>query len=86
MSPELETLDQLLGGDLPLSVVRQFFPSDDHFTCGLHSLLNGREIELLDARGLDVPMWRVTAFLEGRENLDDSTKVAITPTGIERIR
>ena len=31
MSPELETLDQLLGGDLPLTVIRKLFPDAERF-------------------------------------------------------
>jgi hypothetical protein len=35
MSPELETLDQLLGSDLPLEVIAKLFPSEEDFGQGV---------------------------------------------------
>jgi hypothetical protein len=31
MSPELETLDQLAGGDMSLAVIRRLYPDVDRF-------------------------------------------------------
>jgi len=35
MTPELETLDQLLGGDLSLAIVRQLYSDDEAFKRGV---------------------------------------------------
>ena len=48
MSPELETLDQLLSGDLPLSVVRIVYPDDERFILGVLGLLSDGEIQLFE--------------------------------------
>jgi hypothetical protein len=58
MSPELETLDQLVGGDLSLSVVRQFFPNTPAFLRGVHGLLKSGDVRLIGANGSDIPDWR----------------------------
>jgi hypothetical protein len=56
MSPELETLDQLLGGDLPLATIRGLYPDDASFQRGVLGLLQEGDIALI-ADG-DVPQWR----------------------------
>jgi hypothetical protein len=58
MSPELETLDQLLGGDLQLSVIRGLYPDDQTFAHSIHSLLRNGDVRLLSDDGADVPPWR----------------------------
>jgi hypothetical protein len=57
-SPELETLDQLLGGDLKLSVIRRVFQSDQRFVEGLGGLLRDGDVTLF-ADGVAVPEWKV---------------------------
>ena len=47
MSPELETLDQLLGGDLPIAVIRGLFDDDSHFAHAVEAMLCEMEIRLL---------------------------------------
>lgn len=56
--PELDTLDQLCGGDLPLAVVRQIFGDDDRFHRALLAMLHGRDVRLLTTNGDEVPRWR----------------------------
>ena len=58
MSPELETLDQLLGGELPLSVVRRLYPSDEEFLEGIRSLLFCGDVSLLASDGTLMSTWR----------------------------
>ena len=58
MSPELEMLDQLQGGDLPLSVVRGLFGDDDRFVRAAVAMLDMEEIRLLEAEGTELPRWR----------------------------
>jgi len=42
MSPELETLDQLLGGPMPLPVIRRLYPDYRAFANGTLALLRRR--------------------------------------------
>lgn len=48
MSPELEMLDQLLGGDLPVAVVRSFFDDDQRFVHAALVMLDTRKIKLFE--------------------------------------
>ena len=57
MSLELETLDQLLGGDMPLAVIRGLYPDDKTFTVGIHALLRNGDVRLF-CEGKEVPQWR----------------------------
>ena len=41
MSPELETLDQLLGGALALAIIRGCYPDHDRFVRGVSGLSPG---------------------------------------------
>ena len=63
-SPEMETLDQLLGGDQKLSVIRRLFQSDERFTEGISGLLRDGDAVLL-ADGVAVPAWKVRELLRG---------------------
>jgi hypothetical protein len=58
MSLELETLDQLLGGDLPLAVVRGLYPDDQTFAQVIHALVRGLDVRLLTIDGRIVPRWQ----------------------------
>jgi hypothetical protein len=58
MSPELETLDQLLGGVLPLAVIRNFYPDVYAFRLGVFGLLTSGDVCLLTIDQTDVPSWR----------------------------
>ena len=65
-SPEIETLDQLLGGALRLNVIRRFYGSDQHFTRGTLRLLQGGDVRLFDDSHSEVPRWRWRPlFVEG---------------------
>lgn len=87
MSPELETLDQLLSGELPLSVVCKLYPDVDTFLSGVHGLLKSGEVRLLTAQGDEVPDWRWRGlFVEGTitEQLKNF-RLEITDQGSKRI-
>ena len=45
-SPELETLDQLLGGDLPIGVIRGFYESEERFCRASMAMLRDGHIRL----------------------------------------
>jgi len=84
VSPELETLDELLGGDLPLPLIRGLYPDDARFARGLSGLLHAGEIRLVVEDGAELPGWR------WREVLADPVtwlglQVSLTPAGARRI-
>lgn len=82
MSPELETLDQLLGGDLPLPVIRGLFDDQDRFARAITAMLEAGELRLVEAAETDVPRWRWREVLNANAG---STRVAITKAGVKRI-
>ena len=86
-SAEIETLDQLLGGELRLSVVRQFYPSDERFCRGVLGLLQGGEVRLFDQGHAEVPSWRWRPLLERGEALPEleSFTLQVTPIGAARV-
>jgi hypothetical protein len=54
MSPELETLDQLLGGDMPLAVVCGLFDNGERFARSVAAMLHAGEVRLY-VDGVGVP-------------------------------
>jgi hypothetical protein len=72
----------LLGGDLPLPVVRCLFEDGDRCTNALTAMLEVGELRLLEADGTDVPKWRWREVLNANAA---STRVAITKVGVKRI-
>jgi hypothetical protein len=58
MSPELETLDQLLGGDLPLIIIKQLYADGAAFARGVQGLLDGGDVQLLSDDRVEVPRWQ----------------------------
>ncbi len=54
MSLELETLDQLLGGQKPEQVIRSIYQSEQHFVRSLTAMLRSGEVRLI-ANGRQVP-------------------------------
>jgi hypothetical protein len=62
MSPELEVLDQLQGGDLPLRVVASLFPDEAHARRAIAAMLAAGELELLDAEGTALSPWQQREF------------------------
>jgi len=62
-SPELETLDQLQAGDLPVAIVRRLFDDDNRFARGVEAMRCDGQIQLLTAEGHAVPKWQWREFL-----------------------
>jgi hypothetical protein len=86
MSPVLETLDQLLGGDLPLAVVRELFETDVRLVQAVAAMLHTGEVRLY-ADGIEVPRWRwgeVLATACDQSSLAGA-RLAITEVGARRI-
>ena len=86
MSAELETLDQLLGGDMPLQIIRGVYPDDKTFAIGIHALLRNGDVRLF-FQGTEVPQWRWRALFEAGEVTFEIAKfkLALTSQGARRI-
>lgn len=86
-SPELETLNQLLGGELPLAAVRHLYPDDERFVKGLSRLLSTKQIRLMRAEGADVPSWQWhTLLVQGTILLElDRFRVKLTSLGARKV-
>jgi hypothetical protein len=88
MSSELETLDQLLGGDLPLKVVMQLYPDADAFRRGVLGLIADGDVCLLGADYTEVPHWRCRKLFAGDTEMQEMErmKLRITAQGVLRIK
>lgn len=87
MSPELETLDQLLGGNLGLQVIRALFGDHKSFEGAVIAMLEAGEIRLLLSDGQEAPRWRwrdVLTMASGQVG-EGECKLSITDAGVRRI-
>ncbi len=86
MSAELETLDQLLGGDLSLKVVRGFYPDDKAFVIAIHAMLRNGDVQLL-SDGAEVPRWRWRELFESGPVTQEllQFKLTVTDQGASRV-
>jgi hypothetical protein len=86
LSPELETLDQLLGGAMSLAVIRRLYPDDASFAQSIHALLRAGDVQLI-SQDVRVPQWRWRElFTEGRVLSDLSQfELDATEPGVRRI-
>ena len=82
MSPELEILDRLQAGAVPLAVARGFFDEDRRFVNAISAMLRDGEIRLIGQDGTDVPRYRLRELLTA---LSNDVCVEITPIGAKRI-
>ena len=89
MSPEVETLDQLLSGPLLLEVIRGLYPDHQRFRRGVSALLQTEGVLLLTPGGDEVPKWRWDEVLAEAEtsvaNEKTSHRLSITEAGVRRI-
>lgn len=68
-SPEMETIDQLLCGEMRLSVIRQLYDADQAFLDGIYGLLVHGDVRLYDEAHAEVPQWRWRLLFEAGEAL-----------------
>jgi hypothetical protein len=86
MSPELETLDQLLGGDMPLAVIRGLFDDGERFVRAVAAMLNAGDVRLY-IDGDETPRWRWTEVLVAARDRAEpaNARLDITEAGVRRI-
>jgi len=86
-SPELETLDQLLAGDSPLSVIRSLYSDDAAFMRGVLGLLNAGDVHLFAEGKADIPSWYWRELFVRGEILNqlDKFRLDLTDQGAKRI-
>jgi hypothetical protein len=86
MSPELETLDQLQGSDMPVKTIRSLFPTDDKFLHSIKAMLASGEIQLLE-NGVSIPQWRFQDCLAAALSPENTNSItlSITKNGAKRI-
>jgi len=87
MSPELETLDQLLSGALPMAVIRTLYPDVDAFRLGVFGFLNSGDVTLLMNDQTEVSSWRWRKlFVDGAVMKElGNMNLQITAQGVGRI-
>jgi hypothetical protein len=87
MSPELETLDQLAGGDLPLTVIRGLFDDGERFIRSLLAMLDAGEVRLLAADGAEFArwQWREVLIAASSPAAPSGPRLAITKIGGRRM-
>lgn len=89
MNPELDFLDQLPGGNMPLAVLLRLIPSIARARHAIHALLAGDEIRLIGTDGAQLQPWQWQALSRAsdsdwRRAAADLT-VTLTPKGAERV-
>jgi len=85
MSPELETLDQLIGGELSLAIVRTLYSSDERFLQGTTGLLSSGDVVLVTAEGIRVPDWQIRELLNAAPSSRECFKLRLTDQGARRM-
>ena len=88
MSPELETLDQLLGSELSLNVIIRLFPDGSAFKRGVLGLIDAGDVCLVAKDGSEIPHWRCRElFVNGTVMQElEQMKLRITAEGVRRIK
>lgn len=88
MSPELETLDQLLGGDLSLELIRRLYPNAPAFRGGVLGLIAGGDVCLLTSDDIQMPHWRCRELFADDADMSEISqmKLRITAQGAGRIK
>jgi hypothetical protein len=80
MSPELELIDQLLGGDLPLPVVCGLFTDDDRARRALRSYVSKGVISLTTGKEGVLPQWKCDELFRDAEPLAEHVEIRVLLT------
>ena len=86
-APELETLDQLIAGKMPLVVIQKIFPTDLTFIQGIRGLLTNGDVRLLASDSAEVPKWRWRELFDERNAIKEMPHfwLEATEQGLRRI-
>lgn len=86
MSAELETLDQLQGGDLRLEIIFKLFPSPEAFMQGVRGLLECGDVVLVTEEA-ELSNWQWRRLFSEKELLKNlkTLRLRITPQGANKI-
>jgi hypothetical protein len=87
MTQELEVLDQLLGGDLPLNVIAGLFPDREHCQRAIAKMFQAGQILILDSSGNPIAFWRFRELKAQPETWAVGTqyRLSITEAGSQLI-
>jgi hypothetical protein len=87
MSPEIDVLDQLLGGDMPLGVVASLFPDEADARRAIVAMLAVGELAIFDAEGAALSPWQVGELQRqpGSWREDTQYRLTITDKGARRV-
>jgi hypothetical protein len=86
-SPELEVLDQLLGGDMTLDVLRLLFWNDGDFGHAIRMMLEDGDVRLIDGEGNVLPDWKHRHVMSDSGSWARGTayRLSITERGARRV-
>ncbi len=87
ISPELEVLDQLSGGDLPLNVIAGLFVEPVHCRTAVAAMLSDGQVQILTPDGIAIPAWKYRELEHEPDFWGSSTtyRLSITERGAKRI-
>ena len=77
--PEIEVIDQLLRGDLPLPVVCRLFPDDERARRALAHYVSKRVI-VLTRKDVVLASWKCQEMFRQSERLDQYSEVRVSLT------
>jgi hypothetical protein len=88
MSLELEVLDQLEGGDMPLSVLASLFRDEAHALHAIAALVTTGEVCILDPAGTVLAPWQMRELELQPSSWRAATQyqLRLTAAGARRIR
>jgi hypothetical protein len=82
-TPELETLDQLQGGDMNVGIIRSLYQREEHFCRAIIAMLRSGEIRLYAPTGDEAPAWESAAIIGDATRWEGYT-LSITALGAKR--
>ena len=87
LAPELEVLDQLLGGDLPLNVIVDLFHNIERCQRAVSAMLHNGDISIISQSGQKIPSWRYRELQSVPQFWAQGTsyRLSITDAGAKRI-
>ena len=87
MSLELEVLDQLQGGDLPLGVLAALFPDEAHARRGILAMVLAGDVNLLDVEGVALSAWQLRELQRRPSSWRTDTQyhLSLTEAGARRV-